>query len=159
MTGHKHNQASVCLSHSLYSHTNCSAFREPSDCVTSIIPHIHQLQKCHHTVTVLLWLVQLNAWMFFFFLQIHSLSSPFSLSSLVMLPFWDWTPEAFPKDVLLDETDSSKEQLDVVSLRLRVESLCPQLGNTHRLWLFSRPRFSGLFNGDNWKVWQRKSNH
>lgn len=50
-----------------------------------------------------------------------------------MLPFWDWTPEAFPKDVLLDETDSSKEQLDVVSLRLRVESLCPQLGNTHRL--------------------------
>lgn len=80
-------------------------------------------------------------------------------SSLVPILLWDPAPvvslESWPV-----QTASRREQLDVVSLRLRhspltVESAFlqapPAPGSTHRLWLLSRPRTGGLFKGDSWE--------
>lgn len=80
------------------------------------------------------------------------------LFSLVLLLFED------PAAVVLAEfwlvaTASRREQLEVVSLRLRDSLLGalsaflqapPDPGKTHRLWLFSSPRQGGPFRGDSW---------
>lgn len=87
-------------------------------------------------------------------------TSPSNHSSLMLLMLWDPTPGVFP-ELWLVETASRREQLEAVNLRfrespLRAESVLlqdpPAPGNTHRLWLFNRPRDGGLFRGDSWWV-------
>lgn len=65
----------------------------------------------------------------------------------------------FP-ELWLAATVSLREQKEVVSLRFRdslvgAESAFLQTalgpGNTHRLWLFKRPRHGGPFRGDSWR--------
>ena len=100
-------------------------------------------------------------------LKLHVSSSTRSSLVLLLLPFWDPPPVVFP-ELWPVETASLREQLEVVSLRfrvspLKVESLLlqapPAPGNTHRLWLFNRPRHGGPFSGDSWKVTRDREKH
>lgn len=81
---------------------------------------------------------------------------PCNCSSLMLLLLWDPTPVVVP-ELWLAETTSRREELEAVNLRfrdslLRAESAflqaSPAPGNTHRLWLFNRPRDGWLFRGD-----------
>lgn len=63
--------------------------------------------------------------------------------------------------LVLVAATSLREQSDVVSLRFKdsllgVESVLlqgpPAPGNTHRLWLFNRPRHGGFLRGDSYRM-------